>query len=445
MSQMKIKNEKLIICLLYIFFPIAGISTFLAINYVYTLGKFTFTIYLLFVVCVLLVSRNKKFVTVPIKCSCYPLLLILLLSFGFIRTYFYDPQLVGLPSSIIFVINCLAIYYIAKIMATEYEAIPLDKIILSSYIYFFLFNCMLFVLGVRSAATEGQYSREMETIFSFLPSRQVLPLSVGLIDSSIICLIAGVSALFLYQQNAINTKLKLLYKAYYLAVLLMTIIMMAISGGRTAIAILFLVFIFAMIRLENKKKTFLFVAMLAFFFPLIYLPLVFPLYTRGGLEFLEFFSRTGDVSEVILLNNRVLIWASTLIHLYENFNPLKLLFGYGFFGQTISGAVYEYNFIFSAAYSSNDTVNVHSSLLQILINYGILGVIIYCAVSFKSLFYLLSDAKYKIILYILLTSFFATMMEAQLAVDSYLLMLFLLFTSYAFVLKNKQLQSISKI
>jgi hypothetical protein len=427
-QELQIKNVMLL------FFPMAGLSNYIASNFVFSAGKAIFTPYLLFLVILLSNGKRKaKTVAWPFL----PILLIAMFCVGYFRTYLFSSSLVGLPTAVIICINYVSIFLVAKLAAENFNLIRVERVMLSSFHLFFLLNVLLFALGFENEGVKRGFMGEMETVFSFTKTRYFLPLGVGMMDSSMISLIAGVGALLLYQDIQKSTPTRSLLQVYYVVIMLISVIMLVLSGGRTSLAILPIVYTLTLFTAEKNKSCFFLIGSLLFLFPIFYLPLVPPLYLSGKLEFLEPLSRTGDISEVILLNNRVLIWSSVLNYLYENLQPFKLLFGYGVYGQTVSGVVDTYNFLFSSSYASTEAINLHGSFMQVLMNYGLLGILLYYLIIFKSLKFFLSDSKHKIMLYLLLTIILATMLEAQLAIDTYLFIFFIFLITYAFSLKNE--------
>ncbi len=77
------------------------------------------------------------------------------------------------------------------------------------------------------------------------------------------------------------------------------------------------------------------------------------------------------------LSNRDVIWRETLDNLVANNLVGQWLFGYGAHGQDISGAAREYVHLFSgtawSSYTIAGKISVHNSFLQVLVDYGILG------------------------------------------------------------------------
>jgi hypothetical protein len=427
-------RDQQIIWILLPFFSVAGISSYIALNFIFSLGKAIFTVYLLFLIFIL--SKHNKKESKPAGWPIWPILFIFVISLGYFRTFLFDTNLVGLPSAVITTLNYFFIFLVAKLIAERCTGLQADKILLTSFHFFFLFNFMLYLVGFSNPAGESGRIGEMESIFKFIKIRQVLPLSIGQIDTSIICLITFVGAVLLKRQIDPKSVRKASLKLFYLLLIILSLTMMVLSGGRTAIALLFVISLLSFFAIETKKKSFFLITTASFFFPLFYLPLVIPIYTSDVLNFLEVFSRSGDISEVILLNNRVFIWGSVLNYFYENMKLFNLVFGYGFYGQTVSGVVDTYNFIFAQSYASIDRINVHSSFMQVFVNYGLLGILIYWITISKALIFLFSNTQHKIILYLILTCILATMLEAELAIDTYLFTLFIFLTSYLFSLNN---------
>lgn len=76
------------------------------------------------------------------------------------------------------------------------------------------------------------------------------------------------------------------------------------------------------------------------------------------------------------LSNRDVIWSETLDSLVANNRVGQWLFGYGAHGQDISGAARGYVHLFSNSYTITGKISVHNSFLQVLVDYGILGLLV---------------------------------------------------------------------
>jgi len=440
---MQVKIDNRLITAILLFFPIAGISNYIAYNFIYTIGKSFFLLYLALLFCLVRNAKVGKSYSSPSKIL--PLSIVLIFSVALIRTYFFDSKLIGFFPAIVLIGTYSLVYYIGKLLAVRHPNFNVAKYFIISFIIYFVFNVLFMLLGVHNPAVEKQYIGELETIFSFIRGRKMLPFSSGLIDSSLIALVSGVGSFLLYTEIKDNSNYRVILKIILIAVVLMSFAMMVFSGGRTAILLLIYFWVAIIINLQRYKKIALSLTILAFFFPLVYIPSMLPLYSSGGLEFLESFSRTGDISEVLLLNNRVLIWGAVINYLYDNFDIFNILFGYGMYGQTVSGAVDLYNFLFSATYSSTEAINVHSSFLQILINYGLIGIVLYLLVIIKTVLSIYDNKPSKMLFYLIHLFIVATMIEAQLAVDSYFFLFFILMVSYVIHYTNNRVSNDSLV
>jgi hypothetical protein len=92
----------------------------------------------------------------------------------------------------------------------------------------------------------------------------------------------------------------------------------------------------------------------------------------GNLEFLSFLAR--DSEELSSGNNRDLIWTSCLLEI-SNFQWEHLI-GFGQYGQVGSGVSSEYADFFKI-FNNSGLTNTHNNLLQIFLDTGYLGVLVF--------------------------------------------------------------------
>lgn len=88
---------------------------------------------------------------------------------------------------------------------------------------------------------------------------------------------------------------------------------------------------------------------------------------------LESVSREGEAS-VGILSGRPLIWGAIATFLLE-WHP-QMLVGWGAVGQIASGVNPRYAFLFSGSYASTDSIGAHNSILQGILEVGVLGTVL---------------------------------------------------------------------
>lgn len=98
--------------------------------------------------------------------------------------------------------------------------------------------------------------------------------------------------------------------------------------------------------------------------------LIIPLITNKVLELLEL----NNAETIAIFSRRDAIWNITI----DNYSPSvsEFLFGYGYVGQYTSGISELYSNLFPG-YGNQNQISVHNSYLQILIDFGIIGLMIF--------------------------------------------------------------------
>jgi O-antigen ligase len=126
-----------------------------------------------------------------------------------------------------------------------------------------------------------------------------------------------------------------------------------------------------------------------------YIPIVsviLPLLILGTLQRLspsaiQVLSR--NQSDALTLSNRTVIWEVAFDTLRES--PENLLFGYGYRGQIVSGAMEKYEYLFGG-YVGVFSIPLHNSFLQAVFEIGLVGTILF-VLNLITLFVLLDRER----------------------------------------------------
>ncbi|MBU1658143.1 O-antigen ligase family protein [bacterium] len=400
-----------------LFFLLAyGFGQFIGSNYLYAAGLILLPVYIsLF----LIVSNN---ISINIKNMLYPALFFILFIAGLIRAHIYDSSLVGIATIFVNVILFSLLFIYIQVINKQIETSKILRLLMYGYLFYFTVNILLYLIGFENLNSDDIYNRELETIVPWLESRKVLPFSAGYVDTSIQALFVAGLSIYFYKNQIFFRYPSFILKILYAMLFILGIYGMLLGGSRMMILYLLFIIFLLYTGLYKVKKVMKTIVFSAFFFPIIYLSLVGILYQNGFFDLVENLSR-GDVFELVSLNNRIYIWLAVLNFLWNDSSIYNIVFGYGYYGQTISGVVDDYSQFFVLAYSDLTKINTHNSFLQVLINYGLLGVSVY-SILLNKLIDMIFESKSELATILLLLIILPTSMEAFLAVPSMLLMFF---------------------
>jgi hypothetical protein len=235
---------------------------------------------------------------------------------------------------------------------------------------FVIVNFAAYIAGVRAPvdpnATYGEASMLGALHIAF--GRSAMPLTPGLNGGGMMAAIGFVISLLLIPKYQRRGRLLLASAAgISIATILMTDSRAALVVSLTTVMLLWLLPRFARRGL----------AVAALLLPVM--PMIVIWAVNRVEPILSNFTRTpGDTSTP----GRMEIWAAVidkLMHPGLGAGLFEQLFGYGFYGQVVSGVSYEYGYLFygpSASYRS-----AHSLVLQTLLNQGIVGLGVLIAVT----------------------------------------------------------------
>lgn len=102
----------------------------------------------------------------------------------------------------------------------------------------------------------------------------------------------------------------------------------------------------------------------------------------GGAATLGEVSR-GGVDSISALSGRPVIWGVILLSL-SNFSPVHII-GFGTSGQVASGVNAQYSFLFASAYANPATAGAHNTILQLVLDVGYLGAVLYLTMCWRGI------------------------------------------------------------
>lgn len=250
-----------------------------------------------------------------------------------------------------------------------------------------LLNILGVTLGITNSGLAENYNKEIASSFEFVGDRIKFPFMTS---GQLLSIQAGVVLLVGVFRGI--TAANQFYRILGMLMILSAAFVLMGNGGRGAVLLVFGVLLFTAFGRLSRP----------FLVPVLTLFLLFPLLVLinvGGIlenafdmAGIDFSRNEGDVAS---FSNRDIIYASTMATFVTQGDSMSMLFGYGSFGQVTSGISDSYAFLFSNSYSNSDSVHVHNSVLQILIDYGALGVSSFAFLVIRLARLAKSTARYK--------------------------------------------------
>jgi len=232
-----------------------------------------------------------------------------------------------------------------------------------------LLNILGVVLKIENSGLSANYDKEISNVFVFMGNRLQFPFSTS---GQLLAIQAGAVMIFGVFRG-VNAK-DLFHRLLGLLMILSASFVLVGQGGRASILLTFASVIFLLFGRLSRP----------FLFPILTLFLLFPLLVLinfgaivenvFGMIGIDFTRHSGDVAS---FSNRDIIYASTLASFITQGDNISILFGYGSFGQVTSGISEIYSFLFNNSYSNPDDMPVHNTILQILVDFGVLGVCLF--------------------------------------------------------------------
>ena len=228
-------------------------------------------------------------------------------------------------------------------------------------------NVTASILGLRSAGLQQNYLNDLTNMFGISAINSLFPFTASsrtLGIQSGVLVIFGVFFLF-NARNVTSFAIGILMVVLGLGVVL-------ILGGRASIALLAAVFLYTAFFDLAKRMSGLIVTTWALLPALI---------AFGGLGYSIVSVLGGDVisrvsvyeGDFASFSNRDSIFSTIIIGFFTQSSPAVLLFGNGAFGQVSSGLSDIYSVFFTNSYANPYGAPAHNTLLQVLLDYGLVG------------------------------------------------------------------------
>lgn len=294
------------------------------------------------------------------------LIYILVVLIGFVRAIYVGAREgeTGIAESTVFLGIVLFFYIVVVDAINEGYYDSLLAYFGGSLFLLMLANVIGAAIGITNHGIEENYNRLIDNpywvtgyrvIFPFMTSGQMLAIQAGVL------VISGVfKSLAKRNKNIVVGPLMIGIGA----------VVLLGQGGRAAMAILVGVLVF-MVLWKISRRTLALVLALFLLFP------VFVVMGNIGNE-LESVANKFDVpisrteGDVSSFSNRDKIFSIVVLSLYKA-DMMSLLFGYSAYGQVASGVSDYYSQLFMHSYLNPFGMSAHNTVLQFLLDYGVLG------------------------------------------------------------------------
>ena len=268
------------------------------------------------------------------------------------------------------------------------------KYLLYAVNFYIAVNVILYFMGISGSGDiyNDRFGRAVVLGYFGLDMERILfPLAPGITSFGVISGLSFVISFNFFKNNIYSNK-----TIAYLAILTSLFALITTdSRGAILAVILTLIFIkiYTLFFRKNGKliglPTLLLVIMFSYYF----------LISMSNSSAVQSLSRGEDIA-----SGRTIIWLYA-IDFIRDFN-LSHLFGFGYMGHAASGLSEQYKYLFYGWNTATpETVSLHNAMLQIFIDYGYLGTIIFIIILYYSLSY--SHRLYKKEKYLPIISFLA--------------------------------------
>ena len=252
------------------------------------------------------------------------------------------------------------------------------RFFLLGWFLFALTNLLFYSLSIGVFDTGIQYAQQK--------SLNILLSVLGLdFESATFALENGPKSIasilvFLFSSSLIWLKFGV-YRLTAISMLSVSFLMIVLSDSRAGLLLLLLLIVFSslILRFFNKRIMFLFI----FLLPLFPIALIVIASYLGSLPGVQVLSRSQN-DNIATLSSRQMIWQEIGGEI-EALKP-NLLYGYGLAGMKPSGINAKVSYIFDGGGWSNTGIkSAHNTILQTLLDKGVLGVLAYLSLTLSML------------------------------------------------------------
>ena len=298
---------------------------------------------------------------------------------GFLRAMSVGSRglIVGTAEIFLVVFTVMFFFAVVQEFRRKGESDKLLTYVGVSLLILILANIVAAGLGVTSSGLKANFLREFTNIFGVAGSNIIFPFTTS---GRMLSIQAGVLAIFgiFHFRNSAS----MFHKWIGVGMVVSGLCVLFVIGGRIPIVMLVGTLMFLL--LWKISRSFLAIVLIAI--------TIFPLFVvfsdLGG--FIQSLGEgavgaklslyTGDLGS---FSNRDRIFAVVMIGMFSTADLLTMVFGHGARGQVVSGMSDAYATVFSNSFADPFDHSTHNTILQILVDYGVLGLIIFVLVFFS--------------------------------------------------------------
>ena len=255
-----------------------------------------------------------------------------------------------------------------------------------------IMNVIAVLVGLRNLGIEAQYTRSISAVFGLLDYSVLFPFTNS---GRFLSICAGVLVIIGIMDLSANKR----WGDYFANCVMIGAGLAILLGHGSRVVLLGLLGV-SLISLAWKpiaRRLCYWMVLVLIFIPVIYT------YSDIGSAVEDSANKSGlslsrYAGEIATLSNRDAIWGSV----FDEFSSFKWehLWGYGAHGNITSGLSVQYATFFEGSYSQSSDMPVHNTFLQILVDYGYIGLSLFICILFSLLALLRKPVRLKAGIYI---------------------------------------------
>jgi hypothetical protein len=272
----------------------------------------------------------------------------------------------------------LFFFWVTILAVAQQHPDGLSRVLHGFFISIFIYlsiNIIAVFVGFESGGQLARYTREFDALFNPGGVRTQFPLAQG---GQFFAIIAGTAVILsIYKLRGPGRGDRLL------GLIGGTLGVLVLMGQSARAPLMALVLVLAYWVVWKRAGRVLTPLLIAF---LVAMPMAF-VYTDAGGYLNDILALVGlDISrsegDVASLSNRDVIWSAALNHMFLEAAWTNALHGYGAYGHVASGLSEEYRWLFEHSYADLEHPTLHSSYVQVFVDYGVLGVLLLIGLLF---------------------------------------------------------------
>ncbi len=286
----------------------------------------------------------------------------------------------GIAEILIFLVIPTFFYAVITTYIHNKSSLLLKGIVTSMFIYLVI-NIVGAFIGLEANVMGRVYTREFENIFGFSNFRIIFPFNMsGQLLSASAGVVFTCASLHLFGNRR-------WYDLFMVcSMIAASLVIIFGHGARGPVMAIPIVMLFGIAWKQIRRYLGFAVIIMTVVLPLLFV------YTDMGSVFMRALVWSGfplvrNADAFTPLSNREIIWSSVFSE-FSHFEWIHII-GFGAYGQVTSGIISMFAYLFSNSYKMPYSASVHNTYLQVLVDYGYIGLILFISILF-SLFVLIS-------------------------------------------------------